>query len=158
IEFINQLENPDKNTFVSFESENHAMSVSIIKKGSGYQWSFFEPNYGGVTFNNYQDFKSFMDNFTKNRNSYAKSGNSFEVNYNIFTLDEKMKPIREKWDISRSNEQAYLLDRLKTGSIEFDLGKKTKGKITEYKTETKDNGDEKVTSFTVEVFDKKAKK
>lgn len=40
IEFINQLENPDKNTFVSFESENHAMSVSIIKKGSGYQWSF----------------------------------------------------------------------------------------------------------------------
>ncbi|WP_232282509.1 YopT-type cysteine protease domain-containing protein [Yersinia enterocolitica] len=122
IEFINQLENPDKNTFVSFESENHAMSVSIIKKGSGYQWSFFEPNYGGVTFNNYQDFKSFMDNFTKNRNSYAKSGNSFEVNYNIFTLDEKMKPIREKWDISRSNEQAYLLDRLKTGSIEFDLG------------------------------------
>lgn len=158
IEFINQLENPDKNTFVSFESENHAMSVSIIKKGSGYQWSFFEPNYGGVTFNNYQDFKSFMDNFTKNRNSYAKSGNSFEVNYNIFTLDEKMKPIREKWDISRSNEQAYLLDRLKTGSIEFDLGKKTKGKITEYKTETKDNGDEKVTSFTVEVFDKKSKK
>ncbi|MFM1035656.1 MARTX multifunctional-autoprocessing repeats-in-toxin holotoxin RtxA [Yersinia enterocolitica] len=158
IEFINQLENPDKNTFVSFESENHAMSVSIIKKGSGYQWSFFEPNYGGVTFNNYQDFKSFMDNFTKNRNSYAKSGNSFEVNYNIFTLDEKMKPIREKWDISRSNEQAYLLDRLKTGSIEFDLGKKTKGKITEYKTETNDNGDEKITSFTVEVFDKKSKK
>ncbi|CNK16916.1 putative cytotoxin RtxA [Yersinia frederiksenii] len=153
-----QLRSPGENTFVEFDSTNHAMNITIIKKGSGYQWSFFEPNYGGVSFDNYNDFRKFMDGFTKNRNSYNRLEDDFEVNYNLFISDKDMQSVRGKWDIFRSNEQAYLLDRLKSEGIEFSLGKKMKGKITDYKAETNNKGDEKVTSFTVEVFDEKNKK
>ncbi|MEQ9720354.1 MARTX multifunctional-autoprocessing repeats-in-toxin holotoxin RtxA [Yersinia alsatica] len=156
--FMDGLKNPNESTFVSFKSEDHAMNITVHKNKNGFVWNFFEPNFGGVSFYDYNDFRQFMDNFTKHTNEYVKLPDGFEIGYVIFNSNEKLSKIRGAWDISRSNEQAYLLDRLKSDGIEFSLGKKTKGKVTEYKTETNNNGDEKVTSFTVEVFDKKNKK
>ncbi|WP_261371432.1 C80 family cysteine peptidase, partial [Yersinia frederiksenii] len=85
------------------------------------------------------------------------SKGGINVNTGLFISDKKVNQ-RGKWDISRSNEQAYLFSTLKIGNVEFDLGNKTKGKITDYKTETTNEGDKKTTSFTVEVFDKNSKK
>ncbi|HDL7891936.1 TPA: MARTX multifunctional-autoprocessing repeats-in-toxin holotoxin RtxA, partial [Yersinia enterocolitica] len=69
VDTIGRLENPTEDTFVAIQSKDHAMSIAIHKKEGGHIWSFFEPNYGGVSFHDYKSFKKFMDDFTKNRNS-----------------------------------------------------------------------------------------
>ncbi|HEN3656256.1 TPA: hypothetical protein U5E37_004292, partial [Yersinia enterocolitica] len=71
---MKKLKSPTEDTFVSMLSQDHAMSIAIHKKENGHVWSFFEPNYGGVSFHDYESFKKFMDDFTKNRNSYGSNG------------------------------------------------------------------------------------
>lgn len=158
IELMGKLKDPGKSIIIEFGSKDHSMSITIIKKNTGYQYSFYEPNYGGVSFDKHEDFKCFLDGFVANKNSYPRVNNRLMVSINTFDIDESMNPVRGLWDISRSNEQAYLVNKLKADGVDFSLGKGTIGTITECKTETNNNGDEKVTSFIVKVFDKKNKK
>lgn len=157
-DLMNKLKNPTESIYLSFNSKNHAMAISIIKKDSGYSWSFFEPNYGSVSFKNHADFKYFMDDFTKNKNNYHNIDGKIYVKYRMFYSDDKQKLHRGNWDVSRSNEQVYLFERLRLDKVEFDLGNNTKGRVVDYITETNSEGDEKITSFKVDVFDKEKKK
>lgn len=157
-DLMNKLKNPTESIYLSFNSKNHAMAISIIKKDSGYSWSFFEPNYGSVSFKNHADFKYFMDDFTKNKNNYHNIDGKIYVKYRMFYSDDKQKSHRGNWDVSRSNEQVYLFERLRLDKVEFDLGNNTKGRVVDYITETNSEGDEKTTSFKVDVFDKEKKK
>ncbi|WP_145578519.1 MARTX multifunctional-autoprocessing repeats-in-toxin holotoxin RtxA [Yersinia alsatica] len=157
-DLMNKLKNPTENMYLSFNSTEHAMAISIIKKDSRYSWSFFEPSYGGVSFKEYADFKYFMDGFTKNKNNYYNIGGRIYIKYRMFYSDDKQKSYQGNWDIYRSNEQIHLFERLRLDKIEFDLGNNTKGRVVDYMTETNSEGDEKITSFKVDVFDKEKKK
>lgn len=154
---IDWVKNPPYDIYMDLGSDTHAMAISYHKKDNGGVWSFFDPNGGGVSFGNFNDFKTFMDNYTIKLGGYPTSKGGINVNTGLFISDKKVNQ-RGKWDISRSNEQAYLFSKLKIDNVEFDLGNKTKGKITDYKTEMTNKGDKKITSFTIEVFDKTSKK
>ncbi|WP_145559653.1 MARTX multifunctional-autoprocessing repeats-in-toxin holotoxin RtxA [Yersinia mollaretii] len=151
------LRNTKENTFVSIMSTDHAMAISIHKNGDGYIWSFNEPNYGGVSFHDFDAFKTFMDGFTKNRNSYLKAsrtGQSFSWEYNIFTSNKLSEKVTGVWGLSRQNESAFILNNIKDTGAKFKVDKKTKGRVIDFSVHKDIDGFSSIDSVTIELFDK----
>ncbi|CFR10266.1 MARTX multifunctional-autoprocessing repeats-in-toxin holotoxin RtxA [Yersinia kristensenii] len=157
VDTMERLKNPTEDTFVAIQSKDHAMSIAIHKKEGGHIWSFFEPNYGGVSFHDYESFKKFMDDFTKNRNSYEPSGRKdqlFALNFNIFTSDKETKKIEGVWDLRRRGKDVFIINEFKNSETVFKFDKKTNGKVIDFTTDKDANTNDSVTSITIELSDK----
>ncbi|HDL7823281.1 TPA: MARTX multifunctional-autoprocessing repeats-in-toxin holotoxin RtxA [Yersinia enterocolitica] len=154
VDTMERLRNPTENTFISMQSKDHAMSIAIHKKEGGHIWSFFEPNYGGVSFHDYKSFKEFMDGFTKNRNSYNPSGREnqrFSVEFNIFTSNKETRKTEGVWDLRRRGKDTFIVNEFIKSGVVFDFDKKTNGKVIDFTTGKDVNN---IESVTIELSDK----
>ncbi len=158
VDTMKKLENPTEDTFVSIQSQKHAMAIAIHKKESGHIWSFFEPNYGGVSFHDYKSFKKFMDGFTKNRNSYASHDDKeqrFSLEINIYTSNKETKKVDGVWDSWRREKDAFIINEFKNSGAVFKFDKKTNGKVVDFTTRKDADNNLNVDSVTIELSDKK---
>ncbi|WP_340615543.1 MARTX multifunctional-autoprocessing repeats-in-toxin holotoxin RtxA [Xenorhabdus entomophaga] len=159
-EFVmEQLRDVDKTTYMSFMSEDHAMAVVVHKGESQTVWSFYDPNFGIKSFDNYKDFERFMDSFHKGMITGYKSkfaytyeasreeNQSFYVNYNTFE-DDTITHYDGVWKQARDGEQQYVLRALKEQGKTFKLGANVTGRVVDF-------GDDAV---TLEVTTKKGEK
>lgn len=71
--FIDSLR-PDKvneNIYLSFMSTVHAMSIAVHKlEENQHIWSFYDPNFGAKAFDNYSDFRIFMNEYYDDLKSF----------------------------------------------------------------------------------------
>ncbi|MGM7831924.1 YopT-type cysteine protease domain-containing protein [Yersinia enterocolitica] len=158
VDTMKKLENPTEDTFVSIQSQKHAMAIAIHKKESGHIWSFFEPNYGGVSFHDYKSFKKFMDGFTKNRNSYASHDDKeqrFSLEINIYTSNKETKKVDGVWDSWRRGKDEFIINEFKNSGAVFKFDKKTNGKVVDFTTRKDADNNLNVDSVTIELSDKK---
>ncbi|EOX5556623.1 MARTX multifunctional-autoprocessing repeats-in-toxin holotoxin RtxA [Yersinia enterocolitica] len=158
VDTMKKLENPTEDTFVSIQSQKHAMAIAIHKKESGHIWSFFEPNYGGVSFHDYESFKKFMDGFTKNRNSYASHDDKeqrFSLEINIYTSNKETKKVDGVWDSWRRGKDEFIINEFKNSGAVFKFDKKTNGKVVDFTTRKDADNNLNVDSVTIELSDKK---
>ncbi|MEQ1961906.1 MARTX multifunctional-autoprocessing repeats-in-toxin holotoxin RtxA [Xenorhabdus khoisanae] len=159
-EFVmEQLRDADKTTYMSFMSEDHAMAVVVHKGESQTVWSFYDPNFGIKSFDNYKDFESFMDSFHKGMITGYKSkfaytyeasreeNQSFYVNYNTFE-DDTITHYDGVWKQARDGEQQYVLRALKEQGKTFKLGSNVTGRVVDYGND----------AVTLEVTTKKGEK
>ncbi|MBS9443676.1 MARTX multifunctional-autoprocessing repeats-in-toxin holotoxin RtxA [Photorhabdus heterorhabditis] len=138
---MDKLRNVRKSTYMTFMSEDHAMSVVVDKNSTQMVWSFYDPNYGAKSFANYHDFYRFMDSF---HNGYLKTyftgykfqasekpDQSFYVQFNKF---EKGTIARYDgvWKQAREGEQGYILRALKEQGKIFTLGSDATGRVVDY--------------------------
>ncbi|MBI6549852.1 MARTX multifunctional-autoprocessing repeats-in-toxin holotoxin RtxA [Xenorhabdus lircayensis] len=156
---MDKLRDVDKTTYMSFMSEDHAMAVVVHKEPTQTIWSFYDPNFGIKSFNNYKDFERFMDSFHKgiitgykSRFSYqyeaSKEDNqSFYVNYNTFE-DGAITHYDGVWQQARAGEQPYILRALKEQGKTFKLGSNFTGRVVDYRDD----------AVTLEVTTKKGEK
>ncbi|HII3670004.1 TPA: YopT-type cysteine protease domain-containing protein [Yersinia enterocolitica] len=134
------------------------MAIAIHKKESGHIWSFFEPNYGGVSFHDYKSFKKFMDGFTKNRNSYASHDDKeqrFSLEINIYTSNKETKKVDGVWDSWRRGKDEFIINEFKNSGAVFKFDKKTNGKVVDFTTRKDADNNLNVDSVTIELSDKK---
>ncbi|MFV8789906.1 YopT-type cysteine protease domain-containing protein [Yersinia enterocolitica] len=134
------------------------MAIAIHKKESGHIWSFFEPNYGGVSFHDYESFKKFMDGFTKNRNSYASHDDKeqrFSLEINIYTSNKETKKVDGVWDSWRRGKDEFIINEFKSSGAVFKFDKKTNGKVVDFTTRKDADNNLNVDSVTIELSDKK---
>ncbi|MDC9580144.1 MARTX multifunctional-autoprocessing repeats-in-toxin holotoxin RtxA [Xenorhabdus sp. PR6a] len=141
---MEQLRQVDKTTYMSFMSEDHAMAVTVHKGENQTVWSFYDPNFGIKSFDNYQDFKGFMDAFHKGIITGYKSkfgyeyeasqekGQSFYVNYNTFE-DGTITQYDGLWKQAREGEPSYVLRALKEQGQTFRLGSNITGRVVDYR-------------------------
>ncbi|NHB63655.1 MARTX multifunctional-autoprocessing repeats-in-toxin holotoxin RtxA [Photorhabdus sp. RW14-46] len=135
---MDKLRHVRKSTYISFMSEEHAMSVVVHKKLNQTVWSFYDPNYGGKSFANYNDFRRFMDTFHKGFiTSYKfqaskESGQSFYIHFNKFE-EGTIARYDGVWKTSRDGEQNYVLRALKEQGTVFNLGSNVTGRVIDYR-------------------------
>ncbi|WP_416776198.1 MARTX multifunctional-autoprocessing repeats-in-toxin holotoxin RtxA [Xenorhabdus budapestensis] len=144
---MDKLRNVNKTTYMSFMSENHAMAITVHKETTQTIWSFYDPNFGIKSFNNYENFRSFMDSFYKGiitgyklgfpyRYEASKiPGQSFYVNYNAFE-DGTITDYDGIWQQAREGEQPYVLRALKEQGKTFQLGSDVTGRVVDYRDDT----------------------
>ncbi len=156
---MDQLNNVDKTTYLSFMSEDHAMAVVAHKGENQTIWSFFDPNFGIKSFDNYKDFRQFMDSFhngivtgyqSKLGYTYEASkakNQSFNVNYNTFE-DGTISHYDGVWQQARAGEQPYVLRALKEQGKIFKLASNVTGRVVNYSDDV----------VTLEVTTKKGEK
>lgn len=158
VDTMEKLKSPTEDTFVSMLSKDHAMSIAIHKKEGGYIWSFFEPNYGSVSFHDYESFKRFMDAFTKNRNSYEPSGRKnqrFSIRYEIFTSNKECEKIEGVWDLRHRGRGEFIANEFVNSKVVFKFDKNTNGKVIDFTTHKDANNNDSIASVTIELSDKK---
>ncbi|MBD2813618.1 MARTX multifunctional-autoprocessing repeats-in-toxin holotoxin RtxA [Xenorhabdus sp. Flor] len=141
---MDKLRNVNKTTYMSFMSEDHAMAITVHKEATQTIWSFYDPNFGIKSFNNYENFRSFMDSFYKGiitgykfgfpyRYEASKiPGQSFYVNYNAFE-DGTITDYDGIWQQAREGEQPYVLRALKEQGKAFQLGSDVTGRVVDYR-------------------------
>ncbi|NHB97619.1 MARTX multifunctional-autoprocessing repeats-in-toxin holotoxin RtxA [Photorhabdus stackebrandtii] len=135
---MDKLRDVKKSTYMTFMSEDHAMSVVVHKKDNQTVWSFYDPNYGAKSFANYGDFCRFMDSFHKGFitnykfQASEKSGQSFYVQFNKFT-EGTIAKYDGVWKTSRDGEQDYVLRALKEQGKTFTLGSGVIGRVVDYR-------------------------
>ncbi|WP_434223354.1 alpha/beta fold hydrolase [Xenorhabdus bakwenae] len=156
---MEQLRNVDKTTYMSFMSEDHAMAVVVHKGEDQTVWSFYDPNAGIKSFDNYSDFEHFMDSFHKgvitgyrslfgyNYIDSREENQSFYVNYNTFE-DGTITQYDGVWKQARAGEQQYVLRALKEQGKPFKLGANVTGRVVDYGND----------AVTLEVTTKKGEK
>ncbi|WP_449592748.1 C80 family cysteine peptidase [Photorhabdus tasmaniensis] len=159
---MERLCNVKQSTYMTFMSEDHAMSVVVHKSEARTIWSFFDPNFGANSFDHYDDFHRFMDSFHKSivtgyrsliGYQYApaspedSSKPSFNINYNIFEGSD-VTGYDSTWKQAREGEQSYVLRALKEQEKMFSLDSGVKGRIVDYREDV----------ITLEVTDKKGRK
>ncbi|PQQ22702.1 MARTX multifunctional-autoprocessing repeats-in-toxin holotoxin RtxA [Photorhabdus hindustanensis] len=159
---MEQLRNVKQSTYMMFMSEDHAMSVVVHKSEAQTIWSFFDPNFGAKSFDNYDDFHRFMDSFHKGLITgyrspigykYASASpedsakSSFYINYNTFE-DSAITGYDNTWKQAREGEQSHVLHALKEQEIMFSLDSGVEGWIADYREGV----------VTLEVMDKKGQK
>ncbi|PHM25228.1 MARTX multifunctional-autoprocessing repeats-in-toxin holotoxin RtxA [Xenorhabdus ehlersii] len=156
---MEQLRNVDKTTYMSFMSEDHAMAVVVHKGENQTVWSFYDPNFGIKSFDNYSDFEHFMDSFHKgiltgyqSKLGYEyvasrEENQSFYVNYNTFE-DGTITHYDGVWKQARAGEQQYVLRALKEQGKAFKLGSNVTGRVVDYGND----------AVTLEVTTKKGEK
>ncbi|WP_187653017.1 MARTX multifunctional-autoprocessing repeats-in-toxin holotoxin RtxA [Xenorhabdus sp. PB62.4] len=156
---MEKLRDVDKTTYMSFMSEDHAMAVVVHKGENQTIWSFYDPNFGIKSFDNYKDFERFMDSFHKGIITGYKSklgytyeasmedNQSFYVNYNTFEKDT-ITQYDGVWQQARAGEQQYVLRALKEQGKAFKLSSNVTGRVVDYR----DN------AVTLEVTTKKGEK
>ncbi|HFG2029517.1 TPA: MARTX multifunctional-autoprocessing repeats-in-toxin holotoxin RtxA [Vibrio cholerae] len=129
--YMDNLRHVDESTYLTFMSQDHAMSVVVHKKDNETTWSFYDPNFGTKTYRDYDSFRTFMDDFHKpfiKQYHFEPSNDtnqSFTVHYNRFVAGE-INDYDNVWKQARDGEQAYLirafeeqgkLFKLKDGSL-----------------------------------------
>ncbi|MDC9589998.1 MARTX multifunctional-autoprocessing repeats-in-toxin holotoxin RtxA [Xenorhabdus sp. XENO-10] len=156
---MGQLRDVDKTTYMSFMSEDHAMAVVVRKEENQTVWSFYDPNFGIKSFDNYQDFEHFMDSFHKGMltgyqskfgytyEASMEANQSFYVNYNTFE-DSAITHYDGVWQQARAGEQQYVLRALKEQGKTFRLGSNVTGRVVDYSDD----------AITLEVTTKKGEK
>ncbi|OCA54794.1 MARTX multifunctional-autoprocessing repeats-in-toxin holotoxin RtxA [Photorhabdus namnaonensis] len=135
---MDKLRHVRRSTYMTFMSEEHAMSVVVHRKINQTVWSFYDPNYGGKSFANYNDFRRFMDTFHKGFiTSYKfqaskESNQSFYVQFNKFE-EGTIARYDGVWKTSRDGEQNYVLRALKEQGKVFNLGSNITGRVVDYR-------------------------
>ncbi|MGV7963900.1 MARTX multifunctional-autoprocessing repeats-in-toxin holotoxin RtxA [Photorhabdus tasmaniensis] len=135
---MDKLRDVKKSTYMTFMSEDHAMSVVVHKKDNRTVWSFYDPNYGAKSFADYDDFRRFMDSFHKGFitgykfQASEKLGQSFYVQFNKFT-EGTIAKYDGIWKTSRDGEQNYVLRALKEQGKTFTLGSGATGRVVDYR-------------------------
>ncbi|CCN86051.1 putative Adenylate cyclase [Vibrio nigripulchritudo SFn27] len=140
-DYMDSLRQVDESTYLTFMSEDHAMSVVVHKQESGTTWSFYDPNYGTKTYQDYDSFRAFMDKFHKplikqykfEENTDAEQ--SFTVHFNRFVAGE-ITDYDNVWKKAREGEQTYLLRALTEQGKEFKLQKDLVAKLVGYQDDT----------------------
>ncbi|ETS33656.1 RtxA repeat/Peptidase C80 family virulence surface antigen [Photorhabdus khanii NC19] len=137
-EFVmDKLRNVSKSTYMTFMSEDHAMSVVVHKNGVQTVWSFYDPNYGAKSFANFDDFRRFMDSFHKGYLTKYKfqaseqKDQSFYVQFNKFE-ESRIAKYDGFWKRARDGEQDYVLRALKEQGRNFTLGSGATGRVVDY--------------------------
>lgn len=168
--FMDGLKNPTQDVFIPFLSRDHAMAISVMENNGVKYWSFFDPNFGAVTFNSFDKFSDFMDKSYKNNykikkllkinnfsgapnfNSIQEPGQTFKLNTFTLHSDESKGKVVNAWEESRRGEQAFVLIKMKEESIQFKLDKSTKGMVVDFTYHQNTN---QIDSITLEISDKK---
>ncbi|WP_118985842.1 MARTX multifunctional-autoprocessing repeats-in-toxin holotoxin RtxA [Photorhabdus sp. CRCIA-P01] len=135
---MDKLRNVRRSTYMTFMSEEHAMSVVVHKKINQTVWSFYDPNYGGKSFANYNDFRRFMDTFHKGFITSYKFQASKEPNQSFYVQFNKFEEgtiarYDGVWKTSRKGEQNYVLRALKEQGKTFTLGSNVTGRVVDYR-------------------------
>lgn len=150
------------NKYISFQSPAHAMAIVISQQvtaeGKRNYWSFFDSNYGCQSFDNYDDFRKFVDGSQKAyiiRNKYGKSttsGQSFQVEYNTF-IEAPFSAYHNTndWMHARHNEQCYVISNLQELDRSFTFGNNTTVKVVDFLSQFGPDGKKDVSSVTVEM-------
>ncbi|PHM48203.1 MARTX multifunctional-autoprocessing repeats-in-toxin holotoxin RtxA [Xenorhabdus miraniensis] len=156
---MEKLRDVDKTTYMSFMSEDHAMAVVVHKGENQTIWSFYDPNFGIKSFDNYKNFERFMDSFHKGIMTGYKSklgytyetsmenNQSFNVNYNTFEKGT-ITQYDGVWQQARAGEQQYVLRALKEQGKTFKLSSNVTGRVVDYRDD----------AVTLEVTTKKGEK
>ncbi|NHB89674.1 MARTX multifunctional-autoprocessing repeats-in-toxin holotoxin RtxA [Photorhabdus tasmaniensis] len=134
---MDKLRNVNKSTYMTFMSEDHAMSVVVHKNNAQTVWSFYDPNYGAKSFADYDDFRRFMDSFHKGYLTKYKfqaseqKDQSFYVQFNKFE-EGRIAKYDGLWKKARDGEQGYVLRALKEQGRNFTLGSGATGRVIDY--------------------------
>ncbi|OWO87077.1 hypothetical protein B5C26_00085 [Photorhabdus luminescens] len=135
---MDKLRHVRKSTYMTFMSEQHAMSVVVHKEHAQTVWSFYDPNFGAKSFANYNDFRRFMDSFHKgyltsyNFQASEQRDQSFYVQFNRFEKGT-IAGYDGVWKTSREGEQNYVLRALKEQGKTFTLGSNVTGRVVDYR-------------------------
>ncbi|HEN3580993.1 TPA: hypothetical protein U5D98_004298, partial [Yersinia enterocolitica] len=135
------LKNPTQDVFIPFLSRDHAMAISVMENNGVKHWSFFDPNFGAVTFNSFDKFSDFMDKSYKNNygikkllkfhnisgapyfSSIKEPGQTFKLNTFTLHSDESKGKIVNTLEESRRGEEAFVLKKMKEENIQFKFDK-----------------------------------
>ncbi|KER01669.1 MARTX multifunctional-autoprocessing repeats-in-toxin holotoxin RtxA [Photorhabdus temperata] len=134
---MDKLRNVNKSAYMTFMSEDHAMSVVVHKNRAQTVWSFYDPNYGAKSFADYDDFRRFMDSFHKGYLTKYKfqaseqKDQSFYVQFNKFE-EGRIAKYDGLWKKARDGEQGYVLRALKEQGRNFTLGSGATGRVVDY--------------------------
>ncbi|MGE4736670.1 MARTX multifunctional-autoprocessing repeats-in-toxin holotoxin RtxA [Yersinia enterocolitica] len=168
--FMDGLKNPTQDVFIPFLSRDHAMAISVMENNGVKHWSFFDPNFGAVTFNSFDKFSDFMDKSYKNNygikkllkfhnisgapyfSSIKEPGQTFKLNTFTLHSDESKGKIVNTLEESRRGEEAFVLKKMKEENIQFKFDKSTKGKVVDFTYHQNTN---QIDSITLEISDKK---
>ncbi|OWO84700.1 hypothetical protein B5C26_02620 [Photorhabdus luminescens] len=135
---MDKLRHVNKSTYMTFMSEQHAMSVVVYKEHAQTVWSFYDPNFGAKSFANYDDFRRFMDSFHKgyltsyNFQASEQRDQSFYVQFNRFE-EGSIAKYDGIWKTARDGEQNYVLRALKEQNKIFTLGSGVTGRVVDYR-------------------------
>ncbi len=135
---MDKLRNVRKSTYMTFMSEEHAMSVVVHKERAQTVWSFYDPNFGAKSFANYDDFRRFMDDFHKGYLTHyhfqtsERLDQSFYVQFNRFE-EGPMTKYDGIWQKARDGEQSYVLRALKEQGKAFTLSSGVTGRVVDYR-------------------------
>ncbi|ERT11658.1 MARTX multifunctional-autoprocessing repeats-in-toxin holotoxin RtxA [Photorhabdus temperata] len=150
---MSKLRDVNRSVYMTFMSEDHAMSVVVHRQDAQTVWSFYDPNFGAKSFADYDDFRRFMDSFhksylTKYQFQVSENpGQSFYVQFNEFR-EGIITRYDGVWKASRDGEQSYVLRALKEQGKIFTLGSGATGRVVDYREN----------HVTLEVMTKQGKK
>ncbi|HEN3660280.1 TPA: RTX toxin, partial [Yersinia enterocolitica] len=152
---MSDLANIDKSVYVSILSPTHAMAISAIKDGSSTYWTFFDPNNGAKVYDNYAEFKRYVDNLLTKEGYFNQSVKDtfvtnfdFSVDYIKFEENPNHKNDDSVWKMARDGEEAYVLKSMKENQIIFDINNSSNtAKIIDF---TLDDNSNKVKNIVVE--------
>lgn len=153
---MSDLANIDKSVYVSILSPTHAMAISAIKDGSSTYWTFFDPNNGAKVYDNYAEFKRYVDNLLTKEGYFNQSVKDtfvtnldFSVDYIKFEENPNHKNDDSVWKMARDGEEAYVLKSMKENQIIFDINNSSNtAKIIDF---TLDDNSNKVKNIVVEI-------
>ncbi|WP_174891547.1 hypothetical protein [Candidatus Hamiltonella defensa] len=154
----------NENIHLSFMSIDHATSIVVHKlEENEHIWSFYDPNFGVKEFNNYSDFRKFMNEYYDDLKSFEKKTTP-KIYLNKFDGDKTWDPMHhECHQHSAAGELQYILDTFignkdKNQPKLFKLNKNITGQIMAYELKSDDNGRQIIKSLTVKTKNNKTEK
>lgn len=165
---IDDLNNLKRNMFFNINTKNHAMAISyIINVNGSKRFTFFDPNFGEISYDNISDFKNGVKKLLNQKVNIGRGkkilgevygisqGSLKELDVNITINEFENDVIRNKkpgiFKQAQDSEQSYIVKSLKENNIIFDLSSKSTAKVIDYSLIQKETGEWLVKSLIVEV-------
>lgn len=153
VDFIESLRNPDDNQYVVLATKKHAMAITYQRTKNESCWSFFDPNRGVYLYNDYEKFKSFMDDYFFNspgiRYQFYDSQRKKTANIEYTLFSEGITTgYNETWKNFPQKEEIYILDALIKERKELSFNKHITARILDYTL----NAESDITSIRIQLI------
>ncbi|OVZ74522.1 C80 family cysteine peptidase [Yersinia intermedia] len=154
------LKRTKENTFFSFDSPNHAMSISIFMENGSFLYKFFDPIIGIYTFDKINLFENFLDQYLKingdmylfnEKSNLTEGGSDFNIEYQKYQSNPNHINQDSMWKISRDGEKEYILRSLKEKNYKFSINKHHDAQIVDFNFETGVDGKRVMKSIIMEL-------
>ncbi len=165
---IDGLNDFKSNVYYNVNTKNHSMAITCIINEDGSKcFTFFDPNFGEISYNNISHFKHGVKNLLNKEVNIGRrkkiigelygisEGNlkELDVQLNISEFENDVIRIKEQsiFKQVQDGEQAYIVKSLKENNIIFDLPSKSTAKVIDYSLVQKSTGEWLVKNLVVEV-------